>query len=298
MPDGMTDAAASSPRHLKLAGKRRQRFPAPKLVVVGPAAASWEPATVMEEMRRRVDWWDAYAAVAQQVLMSASTVVEVVQQIADQVLRLSDGHSLTVTIESPDDPTQLEVRVAAGAGAGSLRGSTLPRSSSVAGSVMDANRGRLHSGTADLPTLGVGPMAVGPVLAAPIHSGGGHPRGAVVVHRRPDQPSFDATDLSVVESFARQTSLALELAEKRALHDQRQERARQDEAVDLLHDNLLQQLFSIGMTVQSAEADLRAGEASPSVRQAETHLTQAVDALNTTIQQLRATLHPSGPVRS
>jgi len=266
--------------------------------VAEAVAAGLERATAMEEMQRRVDWLDASAVVNRQLLQSSSSVMVLVQEIADHVLKLCDGRSLTITVVSPDDPALLEVRVAAGVGAARLLGRTLPKMGSLAGSAMDDNRGQLdaagdlYSPQVFAPSSAISP----PVMAVPIHSAGGQPRGAIVVHRRPDQPPFDATDLSMAEDFARQTSLALELAEKRTVHDQLQERRKHDESAHTLHDGLLQRLFSIGMTVQSAEADLRQGEESPSVRQAESHLAQVVEDLNETIRQLRASLRtPSSP---
>ena len=265
-----------------------------RLLVAGLAevvAAGLERATAMEEVQRRVDWLDASAVVSQQLLTSSSSVIRIAQEIADHMLRLSDGRSLTIAVAFPDDPALLEIRVAAGVGSAALVGRTLPRASSLAGSVMDANRGRLDS-SADTHPLPVpsGASAISrPVMAVPIHSGGGEPRGAIVVHRRPDQPAFDATDLSMAEDFARQTSLALELAEKRAVHD-RQQRRHDDTAAQALHDGLLQRLFSIGMTVQSAETTLRRADDSPNVHEAETLLARAVDDLNDAIREVRSSL--------
>lgn len=274
--------------------------PRDRLLVASVAetvAAGLERATAIEEMQRRVDWLDASAVVSRQLLQSSSSVMVVIQEIADHVLRLSEGRSLTIAVASPDDPALLEVRVAAGAGAARLVGRTLAKRSSVAGSAMDHNRGQLDPAE-DLHSLQVpasSSVVEPPVMAVPIHSGGGAPRGAIVVHRRPGQRPFDATDLSMAEDFARQTSLALELAEKRTVHEQLQERRKQDQSAHTLHDGLLQRLFSIGLTVQSAEADLRRGEESPSVRQAEARLAQAVDDLDETIREVRASLQAPSP---
>ena len=243
------------------------------------------------EIQRRVDWLDASAVVDQQLLHPSGSVMVLVQEIADHVLRLSDARSLTIAVASPDDPALLEVRVAAGTGASALLGRTVPRTGSLAGSAMDADRGQIAS-TADLharpePT---GSSALSwPVMAVPIHSGG-RSRGAIVVHRRPDQPSFDITDLSMAEDFARQTSLALELAEERTVHDRQQRRREHDTVAESLHGSLLQRLFSIGMTIQSAEAELRRSEDTPEVRRARAHLSRAVDDLNDAIREGRASL--------
>lgn len=113
--------------------------------VAETVADGLERATVMEEMQRRVAWLDASAIVGQQLLRSSSSVMVNVQDIADHVLRLSGGRSLTIVVASLDNPTLLEVRVAAGVSADQLVGRTLPKQSSVAGSAMDADRGQLDA---------------------------------------------------------------------------------------------------------------------------------------------------------
>jgi hypothetical protein len=238
-----------------------------------------------------VAWWDASALISRELLQPASSLMVVVQGIADHVLRFSDGQSLTIMVASPDDPELLEVRVAAGVDAAALVGRTLRRTGSAAGSAMDLDQGQVGT-TADLESF-EGPAGSSrisrSVMAVPIHGGGTHPRGAVVVNGRPDQVPFDATDLSMAEDFARQTSLALELAESRSSQDWRQEKRESNLAAHALYDRLLQRLFSIGMTVQSAEASLRA-EKSPAVAWARAQLVRAVDDLDASIRKVRASL--------
>jgi len=258
-------------------------------------AAGLERATAVEEMQRRVDWLDASALVSRQLLDSSWGLMRVVQDIGDHVLRLSAARGLTIAVVSPDDPVMLEVRVAAGVGAANLLGRTHPEASSVAGRAMEQNRGVLNFAT-DLYYLGAptGPSSsIAPVMAVPIHGGDGRPRGAIVAHRRTGQPPFDLTDLSMAEDFARQTSLALQLSEKRTVQEQLEERRRRDQSVDALHDDAIQRLFSVGLAIHQAEADLRSGAPSPAVDRAQSHLARAVDDLNETIRQVRVALHPA-----
>jgi len=258
-------------------------------------ASGLEQATAVEEMQRRVNWLDASALISRQLLDSSWGLMRVVQDIGDHVLRLSGARGLTIAVRSPDDPALLEVRVAAGVGAAGLLGRTHPEVSSVAGVAMEQDQGLLTP-TTDLAYLGAptGPSSsVAPVLAVPIHGGDGRPRGAIVAHRRADQPPFDLTDLSMAEDFARQTSLALQLGEKRAVQERLEERRKHDQSVDELHDDAIQRLFSVGLAIHQAEADLRSGTPSPAVDRAQSHLTRAVDDLNETIRQVRVALHPA-----
>lgn len=241
------------------------------------------------ELYHRGAWLDASASVSRELLRS-SGLMGVAQGIADHVLEFSGGCSVTILVLSPDDPALFEVRIAAGAGAAELVDHTLRTGGSMAGAAMHHDRGQLGM-TAD---VGPGEPRTGstgsrPVLAVPIHSGG-RPCGAIVVHRDPGRPAFDAAALTMVEEFARQTSLALELASRRSEQGWRQERTERDRSEHVLYDSLLQRLFSIGMTVQSAEAVLRQGENSPTARQAREHLARAVDDLDVVIRDIRDVL--------
>ncbi len=259
--------------------------------VAETVASGLERATATEEMQRRVDWLDASAAVSRQLLSPSAGLMTIVQEIADYVLRLSDARSLTIDVISPDDPAVLEVRASAGVGAAKLLGRAYPREASLAKSAMDQNRGLLNpAGDLDSVDMTDSSSRVAPAMVVPIHGGDGSPRGAIVVYRRADQPPFDTVDLAMAEDFARQTSLALELTEKRTAAQELEERKKNDQSVNTANDDTLQRLFSIGMIIESAEADLRSSDHSIAISKAESRLVQAVDDLNETIRQVRSTL--------
>ena len=279
---------------LVVMGPTRGDFTAEHRALVASVAESvaggLERATAVEEMQRHVDWLDASARVSRQLLRSSSSVMVTVQEIGAHVLRLSDARSLTIAVISPDDPAMLEVRVAAGAGISA--GRTYPRTGSLAGAVMDRGRGELNPANElyshDVPT---GPdRRTVPVVAVPIHGVDAGPRGAMVVHRRAEQPPFDRTDLNMAEDFARQTSLALELAEKRLTHEKSERRKKYERSIQARNDELLQDLFSIGMTIQQAQVGLRTGDPTTAASRADPHLDRAVDDLNEIIRQLRTAL--------
>lgn len=257
---------------------------------VAVLAAANGPDGRSAELHHRGAWLDASALVSRELLRS-SGLMGVAQDIADHVLQFSQGCSVAILVLSPDDPALFEVRIAAGVGAAERVDRTLQKRGSLAGAAVDHDRGELGTIALGESWSAGAASATGrqPVMAAPIHSGG-RPCGAILVHRDPGHPAFDATVLTMVEEFARQTSLALELATRRTEHAWRQERVERDRAEHALYDSLLQRLFSIGMTVQGAEAVLRQGEDSPIARQAREHLARAVDDLDAVMRDIRAVL--------
>ena len=82
-----------------------------------------------------------------------------------------------------------------------------------------------------------------------------------------------ADQLSISEDFARQTSLALELAEGWTGRHRRE----RETAVPAPRDEMLQRLFLIGMTVR--KSILRQGPMSAPIRRTGDHLTRAVEAV-------------------
>lgn len=252
--------------------------------------AAERPGMRSAELYHRGAWLDASARISRE-LLRASGMMGVAQDIADHVLQFSRSSSVSILVLSTDDPAHLEVRVAAGAGAAALIDGTVLTAGSLAGAAIDNDRGQLQT-TADRDALEVTPGSSAlsrPVMAVPVHVGG-RPSGAIVARREPGQTGFDTEDLVMVEEFARQISLLLELASRRAEQGWRQERTERNRSERILFDNLLQHLFAVGMRVQSAQAALRLGEDSLAGPQTHQHLTHAVDDLNSLIREIRAAM--------
>jgi len=75
------------------------------------------------------------------------------------------------------------------------------------------------------------------------------PRGAVVLMREVDQPPFTDADLELVEDFARQATVALELAEARSARDRLAHIEAREMVARELHDDVIQRLFAVGLSL-------------------------------------------------
>ena len=123
----------------------------------------------------------------------------------------------------------------------------------------------------------IGPAVVFP-LGAP-----GNVRGVLTVGRRHGAPPFPQVQADVVASFAAQAGVALELAASRAeaqrllLYQDRDRIARD------LHDLVIQRLYATGMSLEGTMPMITRPEVA-------SRITHAVDAMDETIKDIRATI--------
>lgn len=243
-------------------------------------------ATAFEESERRGDWLSASTDVGQQLLTLADGVMGIAQNIADTVLRLAGAATVTIVVPSPDDPEQLEVRVAAGLGADELAQRSYRKDSTFAGDAIRNDRGQLRRGD-ELYCLHAEVQPDHPltqVLAVPFGSPGRN-LGAIVASRRAGQSPFTEADLRMAEDFARQAGLALELADARVTHEQLEVQRERERIARLLQDNVIQRLFSVGLQLQTAQRDVT----DPAARE---RFSAALGDIDETIRQVRETLSP------
>jgi Signal transduction histidine kinase len=125
-------------------------------------------------------------------------------------------------------------------------------------------------------------IPVGPALVVALGSGRSA-RGVLAVVNGLGRPAFSAAALRLLEPFAAQAAVALELAERRrdaerivVLEDR--ERIAKD-----LHDTVIQRLFATAMTLMSAIKITQKTEVARRVQ-------GAIDDLDDTIKQVRSTI--------
>jgi signal transduction histidine kinase len=125
--------------------------------------------------------------------------------------------------------------------------------------------------------LGLGPAVVFP-LGPP-----GSVRGVLTAGRRRGSKPLAENTVDMITTFAAQAGIGLELADRRrdaarvALFADRDRIARQ------LHDLVIQRLFATGMSLQAATGLMPEGPATARV-------SQAVDALDETIKEIRSSI--------
>ncbi len=255
------------------------------LVALGAAAAvAVENARLYEAARRQQRWIEASAEVTTR-LLSGSAPGEVLTDVTRQARELS-GADLAVLALPDDGGRRLTITYADGDGADATRGLVLPIGESLSGRVL-ATGERVASGDfADderASQAARGAMAhIGPAVLFPLGAPG-NVRGVLTVGRRHGAAAFPQAQVDVAASFAAQAGVALELAATRAeaervlLYEDRDRIARD------LHDLVIQRLFATGMSLEGTMPMITRPEVA-------SRITNAVDAMDETIKDIRATI--------
>jgi signal transduction histidine kinase len=255
------------------------------LVALGAAAGvAVENARLYEAARRQQRWIQASAEVTTR-LLSGSDSGEVLAWITGQARELS-GADLAVLALPDEEGRRLTITYAEGDGAAATRGLVLPAGQSLSGRVLatgepitsdDFAADERASQAARGAMSQIGPAVVFP-LGAP-----GNVRGVLTVGRRHGAPPFPQAQASVVASFAAQAGVALELAASRddaellSLYEDRDRIARD------LHDLVIQRLYATGMSLEGTMPMITRPEVA-------SRITHAVDAMDETIKDIRATI--------
>ncbi len=252
-------------------------------VMAGSAVAN---ARLYEQASRRQNWLSASAAISRNLLATETSELDVLQTIADTVLRLAQAD--LVSIVRPTDPGHLQVEVAAGDLDHRLVDYRYPAEGSLAQRAMTTGHGiiveRMTDDDAEASRW-VHLSAVIPVGTAMVFPLRGEhaPRGAIVVGRVRGREPFDSELLQMAEAFANQAAVAMELAESRAVRQRVQVLDDRDRIARDLHDHVIQRIFASGLTLQG----LATGQGGGMVAR---RLTEIVDDLDAIIRQIRTTI--------
>jgi PAS domain S-box-containing protein len=106
--------------------------------------------------------------------------------------------------------------------------------------------------------------------------------GALVVARLSEAPGFNESDTALVKVFANAAMVALTIGEARVELEQLQATADRERIGRDLHDTVIQQLFALGMGLQSIER-LTSGSVAG-------RIDRVVDGLDEVIRQIRETI--------
>jgi GAF domain-containing protein len=236
----------------------------------------------------------ALREVDQRLLSDPEDVAGVARSIVEHIHRL--GRAQTVTFAGPSriSEPQFEVRLAAGVGAADLVRNLYDKDRTLEGLAMQENRGFLGS-VADGHCHHVDAAPQDPVdsvIAVPV-DGPDDLRGAIVATRSASQAPFDTDDLLMVQDFARRCSLALQLADSGAQKEQLNFHEDHDTEVRQLHDDLIQQLFWVGVTLEALRQRALAAPGVDSSPAGSALWQQIADRIDHMISALRAALTAS-----
>ena len=261
-------------------------------IVIALAAAAGvviENARLYEEAAQREHWLNATAEITA-LLADVSTGQEALQAVADRAREVSGADVAWVLAGADSD--SLEVRVVSGADADLEQMHALPMGDSLASQVVSSGEAvsALDLGSdprAVDPSSVQGMPRLGPAIVVPLGSRTGI-EGVLALAWTPERAErFHTVDAALPTSFAEQAALAIQVA--RAREDQQRltlfedrDRIGRD-----LHDLVIQRLFAVGLSLQSA------GRATSDPEVAG-RLERAVDDLDDTIKDIRRTIFALG----
>ncbi|MFF4591190.1 GAF domain-containing protein [Streptomyces sp. NPDC001388] len=248
------------------------------------AGVAIDNARLYEDTRRREQWLAASSELTRSLLSGTGTG-QVLQQIAVTVRALSGADLVTLAV--PFEGTEeLVIEAADGVGAERVRGLVLP-ATTLAAKVYHSNE-RITSGAlSDEPQAGGGSAAqidLGPGFLLPL-GGGEHVRGVLQVANLPGGTEFSEAVMTMIDGFADQAALALEIAEHRREAEHLLVLTDRDRIARDLHDLAIQRLFASGLTLNSV-----IGRMSDRPEVAE-RVQRVVDDLDDTIKTVRSTIY-------
>ncbi|GAA0239407.1 two-component system sensor histidine kinase [Actinomadura nitritigenes] len=246
------------------------------------AGVAIENARLYEEGRRRERWLEASAEIST-TLLSGIDPHEVTSLVAERARQIADADLANVAL-ADEDGRVFMVEAADGTGADRLRGLRVPLGHPVAGPVFregvavrlpdGAEAARQAGAPADVP--------VGPVLVVPLGVGSSA-RGVLAVVNRPGGPVFSEAAQRLLEAFAGQAAVALELADRRRDAERLALLEDRDRIAKDLHDTVIQRLFATAMTLMAAIKIAQRPEVAARIQ-------RAVDDLDDTIRQIRSSI--------
>jgi signal transduction histidine kinase len=188
------------------------------------------------------------------------------------------------------------VAVAAGLDAAIITGRTIPVAGSTAGMVFTDHVPRAVPHLRYDVAQGLG-VSFGPALALPLGSGD-DVQGVLLVVRGPDAGPFDEHELQVVSSFADQASLALQRAESQAERRELELLADRDRIARDLHDQVIQRLFAVGLSLQGTKRRAKTPGVAERVQDHIDQLHEVIQDIRTAIFDLQVNQIGAGQVRT
>ena len=199
--------------------------------------------------------------------------------IAEHAAAAAEADFAVVAVPYGSD--QMIVTGASGALAMDLLDTTAPVVGSLAGQALLTGEGSLVTGEQREAATAVLGADLGPLIVVPL-TAGEQVRGALILGRRRASPEFTETHLLMAFSFASHAAVAMELALARADQLVMAQAADHDRIASDLHDHVIQELFALGMKLQS-----QASGSDPATAQ---RVNGYVDTLDRIIVKIRSSI--------
>ena len=181
----------------------------------------------------------------------------------------------------PSDPDQVTVTGAVGTLAAGLMNQTVPLADSLAGHAILSGKPSLITGDRLETAASALGAAIGPLIAVPL-AAGERVLGALTLGRLAARPGFTESDLGMAASFAGHATVAMELAQARAGQVLLAQAEDHDRIAGDLHDQVIQELFALGMKLQ--------GQAACSDPATAERVNGYVDTLDEVIRNIRTSI--------
>jgi signal transduction histidine kinase len=244
------------------------------------AGVAIENARLYQEARQRERWREASAEVSTS-LLSGTAPAEVLSLVARRAREICDATYAVVSLADGDEFT---IEAADGENADILLGRRVGIDDVLAGPVFRRGRSLMLADAMEaahgLPSPP--PVTMRATLIVPLGTGPGL-RGVLAVANAPGRPSFSESAQRLLEAFAAQAAVALELAERRRDAERLVLLEDRDRIAKDLHDTVIQRLFATAMTLMSAIKITQRADVAVRVQ-------RAIDDLDETIRQIRSTI--------
>jgi signal transduction histidine kinase len=248
------------------------------------AGVAIENARLYDEAKRQQDWLRASGELTIR-LLSGDRPSAVLEALASQALALSGADLVTLALPH-EDGRRLTLEFAEGSGADHARGLVVSADGSLCGLVLASGEPLTvedfahDERTAEATRHQMG--HIGPAVLFPLGAPG-NVRGVLTMGRRSGSQPFSRQTTKMMEAFAGQAALALELAARRADAEQLIVLEDRDRIARDLHDLVIQRLYATGMSLQGTLPMTTRPEVAERIR-------NAVDAMDDTIKDIRTTI--------
>jgi signal transduction histidine kinase len=253
------------------------------IALAAAAGVAIENARLYDEARRQQRWLAASGEVTR-MLLSGAGVSDALALITARSLEMSGADLVMLALPTPGGEL-LEISHAAGENAQHARGLVLPASGSASGIVVASGQTlTITDFTHDdrVATVARQALNLGPAVLVPLGAAG-NVRGVLTAGRRPGAMPLAPAAADMLGTFASQAGIALELAEHRKQVERVAVFEDRDRIARDLHDLVIQRLYATGISLQGLVSQIAAPEAAVRV-------SQAVDALDETIREIRSTI--------